>query len=171
MAIVLPGQQDLTDALYLLLFVTLHAIRMGGVKMIEVAGIDHLVLRTNQVDRMLDFYTRVLGCRIERQSSAETGLTQLRAGFSLVDIVDVDGRLGRLGGAAPTSQGNNLDHFCLQIKAIPEQEIVSYLRECGIEVGDFTDRYGAQGLGRSVYIQDPDGNTVELRNQVASVIS
>ncbi|MCW8904461.1 VOC family protein, partial [Sedimenticola sp.] len=112
--------------------------------MIEIAGIDHLVLRTIQVERMLDFYTQVLGCQIERQSSPETGLTQLRAGFSLIDIVDVNGRLGRLGGAAPTSQGNNLDHFCLQIKAIPEQEIVSYLRDCGIEVGEFADRYGAQ---------------------------
>jgi catechol 2,3-dioxygenase-like lactoylglutathione lyase family enzyme len=136
--------------------------------MIEIAGIDHLVLRTTQVHIMLDFYTRVLGCRIERQSSAETGLTQLRAGFSLIDIVDVEGRLGRLGGPAPTSQGNNLDHFCLQIKAIPEDQLISHLRECGIEVGDFTERYGAQGLGRSVYIHDPDGNTVELRNQLGT---
>lgn len=136
--------------------------------MIDVAGIDHLVLRTSQVDRMLDFYTRVLGCQIERQSSAETGLTQLRAGLSLIDIVDVAGRLGRLGGPAPTPQGNNLDHFCLQIKAIPEEELISYLRGCGIEAGDFTERYGAQGLGRSIYIRDPDGNTVELRNQLAS---
>lgn len=136
--------------------------------MIEVAGIDHLVLRTARVEQMLDFYTRVLGCRIERQSSAETGLTQLRAGFSLIDIVDVDGRLGRLGGAAPTGEGHNLDHFCLQIKPLPEEELIRHLEGHGIEVGGFAERYGSQGLGRSVYIKDPEGNTVELRNQVTT---
>ncbi|WP_428607553.1 VOC family protein [Sedimenticola sp.] len=134
--------------------------------MIEVTGIDHIVLRTTKLDQMLDFYSGVLGCSIERQSSPETGLTQLRAGFSLIDLVVVDSRLGRLGGPAPTSQGNNVDHFCLQIKALSEETVISLLKSHGIETGAFTERYGAQGMGRSIYISDPEGNTVELRNQL-----
>jgi catechol 2,3-dioxygenase-like lactoylglutathione lyase family enzyme len=163
-----PWQQNIAGALYLLASVNLFVTQTGGWKMIEVAGIDHLVLRTTKLNQMLDFYIRVLGCRVERQSSPETGLTQLRAGFSLIDIVAVESRLGRLGGAAPAAEGNNLDHFCLQIKSIPEDELVKHLEGFGIEVGEFAERYGAQGLGRSIYIKDPEGNTVELRNRMAS---
>ena len=136
--------------------------------MIEIAGIDHLVLRTTQLERMLEFYSGVLGCAVERQSSVEFGLTQLRAGSAMVDLVTVDSTLGRAGGDAPAPKGNNLDHFCLQLKAVSEEELTSHLQSHGIEVPEFGERYGAQGLCRTVYITDPDGNTVEL---VSTIIS
>ena len=134
--------------------------------MLEIAGIDHVVLRTTKLDEMLDFYIKVLGCSIERETPPETGLIQLRAGNALIDLVVVDSSLGRLGGGAPTKTGNNLDHFCLQIKPVSESEITKHLISFGIEVGEFVERYGAQGLGNSIYIKDPEGNTVELRNQL-----
>jgi catechol 2,3-dioxygenase-like lactoylglutathione lyase family enzyme len=136
--------------------------------MFEVAGIDHIVLRTTKLQAMLEFYTGVLGCKVERETSPspKTGLTQLRAGHALIDLVVVDSDLGRLGGAAPTQTGNNVDHFCLQLKPILEEEIKAHLESNGVEVGDFDDRYGAQGFGKSVYIQDPEGNVVELRSQI-----
>ena len=134
----------------------------------EIAGIDHIVLRTTRIDAMLDFYCRVLGCVIERETSAETGLTQLRAGTALIDLVVVDSELGKLGGRAPTQSENNLDHFCLQLKPISETEISEHLLNRGIDAGNFADRYGAQGLGRSIYIEDPEGNTVELRSALLS---
>jgi hypothetical protein len=59
--------------------------------------------------------------------------------------------------------GNNLDHFCLQIAPFEESALQAYLRGCGVEVGEFEDRYGASGMGRSIYLKDPAGNTVELR--------
>ena len=130
----------------------------------EVKGIDHIVLRTDKLAEMLTFYCQVLNCTVERETPAETGLTQLRAGSALIDLVTVGGRLGVLGGGAPTKTENNLDHFCLQLNAITEQEISSHLQGHGIEVAEFEDRYGAQGYGRSIYISDPDGNTVELRS-------
>ncbi len=133
---------------------------------IQVAGIDHLVLRTSKLDDMLEFYCTVLGCTIERETPPEAGLTQLRAGSALIDIVTVDSQLGQLGGGAPTKTDNNLDHFCLQIAATPEQEILKHLNDAGIEAGTFARRYGAQGFGNSIYIKDPEGNTVELRNQI-----
>jgi glyoxylase I family protein len=134
----------------------------------EIAGIDHIVLRTTKIEAMLDFYCRVLSCSVERETSAATGLTQLRAGNALIDLVVVDSELGKAGGGAPTQNENNLDHFCLQLKSISETDISKYLLSRGINAGNFADRYGAQGLGRSIYIEDPEGNTVELRSALSS---
>lgn len=134
--------------------------------MLEVLTIDHIVLRTTKLKDMLDFYTKVLNCTIERETPVETGLTQLRAGSALIDLVVVDSRLGAMGGGAPTQSERNIDHFCLQIKSVPEQDIITYLKESGIEVGEFESRFGAQGEGNSIYIKDPEGNEVELRCQI-----
>lgn len=132
--------------------------------MLKIRAIDHLVLRTAQLPRMIDFYTRVLGCTLERDAGAELGLMQLRAGTALIDLVSVDGELGRAGGGAPTATENNLDHFCLQLEPISTAELADWLRSEGVAVGEFQSRYGAEGFGLSLYIQDPDGNTVELRS-------
>ena len=115
---------------------------------------------------MIHFYCDILGCSIERKTSEEVGLTQLRVGNSLIDLVVVDSQLGALGGGAPTLTENNLDHFCLQLKSISESEIKQHLLSHGVSVGDFAKRYGAQGFGPSLYIKDPEGNTVELKSQV-----
>ncbi len=134
--------------------------------MLEITAIDHIVLRTTNLEGMLKFYIEVLGCNIERETPKETGLTQLRAGNALIDLVAVNSRLGALGGGAPTKTERNVDHFCLQIKAMTEQDIVNHFTTHGIEIGEFTSRYGAQGLGNSIYIQDPEGNGVELRCEI-----
>lgn len=134
--------------------------------MIEIAAIDHIVLRTSKLKAMLDFYCNVLGCTVERETSTETGLTQLRAGSALIDLVTVESELGRMGGGAPTDTENNVDHFCLQLKPISETDIEKHLSAFGIDGGGFHDRYGAQGIGKSIYIKDPEGNTVELRSQI-----
>ncbi len=130
--------------------------------MIVVQSIDHVVLRTTDLSAMLHFYQRVLGCPIER-TLPDLGLTQLRAGESIIDLVVVDSELGQIGGKAPQQDGRNLDHFCLQIAAFDEQELVDYLNQYDIEVTEFAERYGAQGFGRSAYIEDPEGNVVELK--------
>ncbi len=131
--------------------------------MIKPIAIDHIVLRTEHYSELIDFYRTVIGCTLERETSAEFGLAQLRAGTALIDIVDVNGDLGKAGGAAPGPTGNNLDHFCLQIEAFDEAELITYLQSHGIDAGGFQERNGAQGMGRSLYISDVDGNTVELR--------
>ena len=139
----------------------------GEVLVFEVAGIDHIVLRTTKLAEMLRFYGTVLGCQVERETSVETGLTQLRAGNALIDLVTVDSRLGAMGGGPPTPTENNLDHFCLQLKPIAEEDIKAHLAAHGIETGSFESRYGAEGSGRSIYLKDPEGNTVELRSQIS----
>jgi catechol-2,3-dioxygenase len=134
--------------------------------MLEITAIDHIVLRTTNLEAMLKFYIEVLGCRIERETPRETGLTQLRAGNALIDLVTVNSKLGAIGGGAPRKTERNVDHFCLQIKPMAEQEIIEHLTSNNVDVGKFESRYGAQGLGNSIYIQDPEGNGVELRCQV-----
>ena len=134
--------------------------------MIKPVAIDHIVLRTDRYRELIDFYCDVLGCRLERETSAEFGLTQLRAGNALIDIVDVNAELGRKGGAAPGPDGNNLDHLCLQIESFDEAELIAYLQSKGVDCGQFQERYGASGMGRSLYLSDIAGNTVELRAAV-----
>ena len=131
--------------------------------MIKVKMIDHIVLRTQHLDEMIRFYSKVLGCEVERTLPAHVGLTQLRAGKSLIDLVNVDSELGRAGGPPPSGTEKNVDHFCLQIEAITEEDLKEWLESHGVEVGDFELRYGAEAFGSSVYIRDPDNNIVELR--------
>lgn len=128
----------------------------------SIRGLDHLVLRVRDLDRMVRFYRDVLGCRVERVQE-ELGLTQLRAGRSLIDLVTTDGKLGRMGGAAPGKEARNLDHFCIAIEGYDEAAIRAYLVAHKVEVGEAGSRYGAEGEGPSLYISDPEGNVVELK--------
>lgn len=131
--------------------------------MIKIKGIDHIVIRTQNLDKLLWFYSEVLGCPLERTLGPEVGLNQLRAGNALIDIVTVDSELGRQGGGPPESTKHNLDHLCLQVEATSVNEILAHLDEHGVEVGAIDVRYGATGFGQSVYVDDPDGNMVELK--------
>ncbi len=130
--------------------------------MISIKKIDHIVIRTVNPKQMIAFYCETLGCKLERELK-DFGLAQLRAGESLIDIVDSESELGKQGGGAPTTDSNNLDHFCLQIEPRDEQELINYLKSKHIKASKFEDRYGAEGQGRSVYIKDTDGNTIELK--------
>ncbi|HSV52612.1 MAG TPA: VOC family protein [Burkholderiaceae bacterium] len=130
--------------------------------MIHIADIDHIVLRVIDLDAMLRFYTDVLGCTLERRQD-EIGLVQLRAGRSLIDLVPVAGPLGKAGGAAPGREGRNLDHFCLRVDPFDETALRAHLAAAGVQAGPLEPRFGAQGLGPSLYLSDPEGNTVELK--------
>ena len=130
--------------------------------MIPIRDIDHLVLRVINLAPMLHFYREVLGCTVEREVP-DIGLVQLRAGRSMIDLVPVDGRLGRAGGAAPGPEGRNLDHFCLRVEPFDEAAIRQALRAHGVEAGALEQRNGAEGEGPSIYVTDPEGNVVELK--------
>lgn len=129
---------------------------------IEIRGIDHVVIRARDVEGMTAFYRDVLGCAVERRLD-EIGLIQLRAGRSLIDLVDVAGTIGREGGAAPGAEGRNMDHLCLRLEALDEAAIGAHLEAHGVAPGEIVSRYGAEGDGPSMYIRDPEDNTVELK--------
>jgi catechol 2,3-dioxygenase-like lactoylglutathione lyase family enzyme len=129
---------------------------------ISIREIDHVVLRVSNVGRMLDFYCNVLGCKEERRLQ-ELGLIQLRAGSSLIDLVDICLPLGQAGGAAAGKEGRNMDHFCVRVEPFDEFAIRSHLEKHGVKAGATETRYGAEGSGPSIYLQDPEGNVVELK--------
>ena len=124
--------------------------------------LDHIVLRAIDPAAMQEFYCRVLGCTVERRQD-EIGLVQLRAGASLIDLVGMDGKLGRAGGAAPGKEGYNVDHICLAVEGYDEAAIRAHLEAHGVRVGESGSRYGAEGEGPSLYLYDPQGNMVELK--------
>jgi len=129
---------------------------------IAIREIDHVVLRVVDLERVERFYRDVLGCTVARRQEA-IGLIQLRAGSSLVDLVPVDGKLGRMGGAAPGKEGRNLDHVCFRVEPFDEAAIRAHLAAHGVEAGPTDARFGAEGDGPSIYLQDPEGNTIELK--------
>ncbi|KFI06630.1 VOC family protein [Massilia sp. BSC265] len=133
---------------------------------IAVRGLDHIVLRVADLEAMIAFYGEVLGCRVERRCD-DIGLVQLRAGHSLIDLVPVDGKLGREGGAAPGVGGRNLDHLCLRVDPFDEAAIRGHLDAHGVAAGPVESRYGAEGEGPSIYLRDPERNTVELKGPPA----
>jgi catechol 2,3-dioxygenase-like lactoylglutathione lyase family enzyme len=129
---------------------------------IRVRGIDHVVVRVSDCAKALHFYCDVLGCAVERRID-EIGLIQLRAGSSLIDLVDVAAPLGMAGGAAPGTEGRNMDHFAIELVEFDESALRRHLEAHGIAPGDVAQRYGARGTGPSMYIRDPEGNVVELK--------
>jgi glyoxylase I family protein len=130
--------------------------------LIHVLGLDHVVLRVQDAPRMTKFYCDVLGCNVER-ARQDIGLIQLRAGQSLIDLVPVDGELGKKGGAAPGIEGRNMDHLCLRIEPWDQLAVIAHLLKNGVVPGETRNRYGADGYGPSIYVNDPEGNVVELK--------
>jgi glyoxylase I family protein len=121
---------------------------------LRVAELDHVVLRCRDVPRALEFYTGLLGLAEERRIE-QIGLIQLRAGASMVDLVPTDRR---------DEPGRNVDHICLGIETADLLEVAACLRAAGVPVmGEPAPRYGARGMGLSIYVLDPEGNTVELK--------
>lgn len=129
----------------------------------SIQRIDHVVFRVRDLDQSVAFYRAVLGCDVVRQRE-DLGLVHVRAGASMIDLVSVTGKLGLRGGAAPASQGKNVDHVCLRIEPFNETELISHLGKFGLlPLGQAEINFGAEGDGLSLYFSDPDGNVIELK--------
>lgn len=132
---------------------------MTGKVPFGVRNIDHLVLRTGDAPRLTAFYRDILGLPIERQT--QSGLTQLRAGACLIDIVPVDDR-DPASGPVP---GRTLEHFCLRVEPFDVDAIRAHVEAAGATVVKSGAGYGAEGRGPNIYFLDPDGNEVELKGE------
>lgn len=118
-------------------------------------GLDHVVLRVADIEHACSWYDAVFGARVERILPG-IGLTQLRIGASLIDLVPIP-----TGEALPAAR--NMEHFCVELATFDEAAIRAHLAAAGVVPGDVARRYGARGHGPSMYLTDPDGNRVELK--------
>jgi catechol 2,3-dioxygenase-like lactoylglutathione lyase family enzyme len=118
--------------------------------MLTICGIDHVVLRVRDIDRTRKFYCEVLGAE-HVGYRPEFGMSHLRIGSAMIDLVKGE------------RNGTNMDHFCLRIEPFDPASILAHLKQHGVAVGDIRNRFGAEGNGPSIYLTDPEGNTVELK--------
>jgi len=123
----------------------------------RVLGFDHLVLNVADVRRSLDFYVGRLGLapeRVEEWERGEVFFPSVRIdATTIVDLLGPDERRPGVGHG-------NVDHLCLVVA----DDVDELAAAGGFDVVDGPDeRWGAQGVARSLYVRDPDGNVVELR--------
>ncbi len=130
--------------------------------MIRISRLDHIVLRARDLETLQSFYVGVVGCTVERVVS-DLGLVQLRAGESLIDLVAATGPLGRRVPEPPSQAAPNVDHFCIRIDPFDPDALSGWLAENDVDFEPPQTRYGADGFGPSIYLEDPEGNVVELK--------
>lgn len=119
----------------------------------KVKGFDHLVLNVSDIERALEFYCGPLGLageRVEEWRAGKVGFPSVRVTpDTVIDLMD-----------RPRGE-SNVDHICLVVEPLEWQDV--------IDSGEFTvlegpvPRWGARGKATSIYVADPEGNTVELR--------
>ncbi|MEM5384578.1 VOC family protein [Paraburkholderia phymatum] len=127
----------------------------------QILDIDHVVIRAANLEAMTRFYREVLGCALEKEQR-DLGLIQLRAGRSLIDLLQVGGKIDRPESGVPGA-GKNMDHICLRVEPFDADALKAWLTEQGVRIGEQATRYGADGYGPSLYLFDPEGNMVELK--------
>jgi catechol 2,3-dioxygenase-like lactoylglutathione lyase family enzyme len=131
----------------------------------KLEGLDHVVLLVRDMAEAQHFYEQVLGCSVDRELS-QYGMLQLRAGASLIDLVDIGSNEGEW--ARPeTEGGRNMDHVCIATGPCTVQAMRAHLAHHGIAIVEEGIRYGANGDGMSFYICDPTGNQIELKSPIA----
>ena len=129
----------------------------------QIVELDHIVLRVKDVERAMAFYTETLGLaphRFEEFRSGEVPFPCARINdHTLIDLQP-------LTEHEPVGDGpRNLDHFCMAVKGVDMVEFEKYLIAEGVTVNTERAgrRSGARGMADSIYIQDPEGNCIELR--------
>lgn len=130
----------------------------------RVIDFDHLVLNVADTERSLAFYCGPLGLEPVRADEWRAGKVPFASvrisDTTIIDLVEQKtDPLRQQDGAA--ASGANVDHICLVVEPLDWQKVV--------DSGEFTvldgpgERFGARGTAQSLYVEDPDGNTVELR--------
>jgi catechol 2,3-dioxygenase-like lactoylglutathione lyase family enzyme len=126
-----------------------------------VIGFDHINIKSRDIQRSIDFYTKVIGLRLVRldhNSAGEIRFAALRVGDALIDIQPND-------SADWDADRTGLNHMALLIEPTNLAEIAERCRELGIPITEGpVARQGAYGMGQALYIQDPDGHGIELKH-------
>jgi catechol 2,3-dioxygenase-like lactoylglutathione lyase family enzyme len=122
----------------------------------KIDRIDHLNITVADIDRSLEFYQRVLGMRTERMGEGRAALL-----FGQQKI-----HLDLAGATAMAGDKRMPAHICF-VTDTPIPEVTAHLEGCGVPVRMQGPRAGAIGTIQSVYIDDPDGNSIEISNYLS----
>ncbi|KAL3803544.1 hypothetical protein HJC23_014092 [Cyclotella cryptica] len=156
----------------------------------QLQRIDHVVIRCANFAPMFDFYHRILGCTVDEPTQDHLNrfggaLTHLRAGNCYIDLLAYDpdhlsndgrnaitrfhaGGQGIASGVMEdvqfSSDTSTMDHLCLRVEPFDEQRMLEYLEKENVSIAaSGGDRLGADGVGKSIYVRDPEGNVIELK--------
>jgi catechol 2,3-dioxygenase-like lactoylglutathione lyase family enzyme len=121
-----------------------------------VTGFDHVVLAVADVERSLAWYTDVVGLapvRVEEWRRGDAPFPSVRVSpTTIIDLI-------------PKAADGNVDHFCLVADTADTNDLTDWAAGAGLTVLDGPGpRFGARGVATSIYVKDPDGNTVEFRH-------
>jgi catechol 2,3-dioxygenase-like lactoylglutathione lyase family enzyme len=114
--------------------------------MIQVNGIDHIVLHVQDVQRAKKFYTELLGLTVYRENDRQVFLHAGQQGVALF----------KKQGDTPLTTGNDLNHLALNVAAGTYEALKGELEKNGVAVS------GRPGEDRCIYFQDPDGHRLQL---------
>ncbi len=117
----------------------------------KIERIDHLNITVADIDRSIAFYERVLGMKSERIGEGRAALL-----FGQQKI-----HLDLAGSTAMSGDKRMPAHICF-VTGTPLGEVKAHLATCGVPVRMEGPRAGAVGTIQSVYIDDPDGHSVEI---------
>jgi glyoxylase I family protein len=124
------------------------------------------VLRVTGLNRSIEVYNRLLGCVVLKENP-DRGLVHLKAGAFVIDLVSIDGPIGKQGGAAAGDEGRNMDHLCLRIEPFIEHEVLAHLERHAVPRSSVAKlQFGAEGDGPAVHFKNPDGNIIELKGKL-----
>jgi glyoxylase I family protein len=127
----------------------------------ELRAIDHVVLIVDDLERAVAWYAEVVGAT-EEHSLRQFGMVQLRAGASMIDLVDAASEKGEW--ARPkVDGGRNMDHLCLEIGPVTKKAMAAHLKKHKLRIEEEGLRGGAKGQGYSWYIRDPWDHQIELK--------
>ena len=131
--------------------------------LVKITEMDHIVLRSKDVEVSLKFYTEVLGMKAERVEQWRSGEIRFPSARINADtIIDFFG-----SDQEPISKDGikNQDHFCMVIEPTDMEQLKAKFEAMGVEIqAGPGKRWGSHGDGISLYIYDPDDNVVELRH-------
>ena len=131
---------------------------------IKIVGLDHIVIRVKDVERAIQFYTEILGLEPHRVDEYRAGDVPFPcARINARTIID----LKPWPDEEPVRDGRrNLDHYCLVLESTDMRQVGERLREQGVtvSVAEPVQRSGAHGMASSIYIEDWEGNQIELRH-------
>jgi catechol 2,3-dioxygenase-like lactoylglutathione lyase family enzyme len=124
-----------------------------GTKIVQTAGLDHIVLHVNDMERSKAFYIGILGMAIYRERD---GHCFLRCGTNQLALFEAR-------GGEKASGYTEFDHIALKVSASTEEEIKAVLVERGVELlarGEGLGWDPTPGVG--IYVRDPDGHRIQL---------